>query len=266
MIIADILAQTKKFAADNAPAILTGVGVAGVVATAYFTGKASFKSYELLMDEKLRQAEEHGVAVRDPNQVILTPQEKVRICWRLYIPAVGAGALTIAAMIASNRISDKRAAALATAFSLGERVFAEYKEKVKEKIGENKARDIQDEIAQDRVNANPPSSSQIIITGNGDHLCYDLYSGRYFLSNMETLKKAQNDTNYQILGDSYASLTDFYYRVGLRGTESSDEIGWTADNEQLELQFSTVLSDDQKPCLAFRFNVKPFRGYWHGHR
>lgn len=257
MTITDILNQAKKFAADNAPAILTGVSVAGVVGTVYLTAKASFKSAEILRrHEALLSNTDHPI----------TTKEKVELCWRAYIPAAGVGALTIAAMIISNRISDKRAAALATAVSLGDRLFAEYKEKVKEKIGENKERDIQDEIAQDRVNTNPPSSAQVIITGDGDHLCYDMYSGRYFKSNMEALKKAQNDTNYQILGDSYASLTDFYGRIGLRSTESSDEVGWTADNEQLELIFSAVMTEEDKPCLAFRFNVKPFRGYWHGHR
>jgi hypothetical protein len=259
MTVADILNQAKKFAADNAPAILTGVSVAGVVGTAYLTAKASFRAAELLTDAQVR------LDLNEKSRP-LEPKEKVQICWRLYIPAAGLGALTIVSMISSNRISDKRAAALATAVSVGDRLFSEYKEKVKEKIGENKERDIQDEIAQDRVNANPPSSTQVIVTGGGDHLCYDLYSGRYFLSNMEALRKAQNDTNYQILGDSYASLTDFYNRIGLRGTEGSDEVGWTADSNQLELEFSAVLSDDQKPCLAFRFNVRPFRGYWHGHR
>lgn len=263
MTIADILNHTKKFAADNAPAILTGFGVAGVVATAYLTGKAAFRSAEILAEVEM---EYQNLPENLDRTVWLEPKEKIQLCWRLYLPAVGMGALTIASIIAANRISDKRAAALAAAVSVGDRLFSEYKEKVKEKIGEKKEQEVRDEIAQDRVNQNPSGNSQVIITGTGDHLCYDMYSGRYFNSNVEAIRKAQNEINHQVLGDSYASLTDFYNKIGLSATDSSDEVGWTADNDMLDVEFSTVLSEDQKPCLAFRFNIRPYRGYWHGHR
>jgi len=35
-----------------------------------------------------------------------------------------------------------------------------------------------------------------------------------------------NDTNEQIINDSYAALTDYYDRIGLARTDESDEIGW----------------------------------------
>jgi hypothetical protein len=91
-------------------------------------------------------------------------------------------------------------------------------------------------------------------------LCYDAYSDRYFQSNMEAIKKAQNDTNYMILNSDYASLTDFYNKVGLPKTAFSDEVGWSPD-EGIELHFSSVLSTDQQPCLAFAFEVEPIRDY-----
>ena len=77
---------------------------------------------------------------------------------------------------------------------------------------------------------------------------------------METLKKAQNDTNYQVLNDVYASLGDFYSRVGLARTSISEEVGWNS-NKLLELEFSTTMSEDGRPCISIGFHVDPVRNY-----
>ena len=111
---------------------------------------------------------------------------------------------------------------------------------------------IRDEIAQDRVTKSPPT--EVIITDRGDVLCCELYTGRYFRSEMETLRKAQNDINHEMIsGSPYATLADFYYIVGLPVTSVSQNVGWDVDRI-MELKFSTVLSDDDKPCLAFEYN------------
>ncbi len=91
-------------------------------------------------------------------------------------------------------------------------------------------------------------------------MCFDMYTGRLFLSDMETLKKAQNDVNYDVLNNFYASLTDFYDKIGLAKTTTSDDVGWNSD-KMLELTFSTTMSDDQRPCLAMTFAVEPIRNF-----
>jgi hypothetical protein len=59
----------------------------------------------------------------------------------------------------------------------------------------------------------------------------------------------------------YASLSDFYHLIGLPSTSFSDEVGWTSD-KLLELEISTVLSEDERPCLSIGFNVAPIRNYY----
>lgn len=146
------------------------------------------------------------------------------------------------------------------AYTISERAYEEYRTKVVKHIGSNKEEKIRDEIAQDRVDRKPVSK-EVIIAGSGNVLCFDSYSGRYFNSTMETLKGAQNDTNYQVLNQGYASLSDFYERVGLPATDASEEVGWTQD-KTLELEFSTTLSEDGRPCLSFAFFVAPVRNYF----
>ncbi len=241
------LKMLEKMAIDNSPMLLTAVGVVGTVATAVLTHRAATR---LEQDRILP-----GIGDSP-----LSRKELVKNHWKLYIPPVVVGTLTITSIVGSHRIGSKRAAALAAAYTLSERSFSEYREKVVEKFGETKHRQVQDEVAQDQVNANPISESNVVIMGSGDVMCYDYMSGRYFRSSVEGMRKAANNVNYMILHNGYAPLTEFYNEIGLDPTELSDELGWNQDN-LIELDFSAVVGSDGQPCLAYRFQVKPIRGY-----
>lgn len=238
-----------KLIQDNSPMILTGLGAAGVVTTAYLTGRASFKAAEILAEEA-----EHY-------QTVFPMQRKVELVWKEYIPAILVASVSVAAIVLANRVGTRRAAAVAAAYTLSEKAWEEYRTKIVEKIGDKKEEEYRAELSQERVDNNPVSQSVVII-GAGTVLCYEPFTGRYFMSSVEDLKKAQNDTNYQILHDGYASLGDFYDRVGLPKTGVSDEIGWNAESRQLELRFSAVMSDDQRPCISVEFNHEPIRSFY----
>lgn len=250
--VASLAHKISKSAADNSPLLLTAIGVAGTVTTAILSGKASIKAdrYLRLIDE------EYGTP--------LEPMDKVRLTWKFFVPPAISLVGTAACIICANRIGTRRAAAMAAAYAVSQETFSEYKDKVIEKIGENKERKIRDEVAQDRVNRRPPPED-LAITGDLDVRCYEQFTGRYFSSNMETLKAAQNAVNHQILsGDNSASLSDFYDRVGLNHTQLSDEVGWNVDN-MLELTFSTTVDEKNRPVLAFDYLVVPIRNYFRGY-
>lgn len=244
--------QLEKFLQDNSPTILSVIGVIGTVTTAILTGRATFKAAELIHDE--------DVILRTKQEDLLDSKGKVLLVWKEYIPPVASGAVTVAAIIGANRISVRRAAALAAAYSLAEGRISEYREKMQEKLGITKEQQARAEIAQAEVNRNPVINQTVILTGNGEVLCYDQQAGRYFKSNMEKLRRVQNDINSEVLGNGYSTLRDFYTYLELPETPYCDEVGWTQD-ELLELQFSTVLTDDNTPCLAFEYNYVPIRGY-----
>lgn len=271
MTFTELAKKAQKFTLDNSPFLLTAVGVTGTVATAYLTGRASFKASEVLLKETLRNAD-NDMAIADyvllgehtPTIESLTLKQAINVTWKLYIPAALAGTATIAAVIGANQIGTRRTAALAAAYSLSERAFVEYKSKVIEKIGEKKEVQVRDEIAQDRVNANPLGNREVIIAGSGEVLCMELMTGRYFKSSMEELKHAENRINYHLNNNGYASLGDFHDYIGLARTSMSDEVGWTSE-KLMELQISTTLSEDSKPCLAIDYRVAPVRDYFRLH-
>lgn len=244
MTLATIARQAEKLVADHSPHILTAVGVAGTITTAVLTGKAAFKASSMLAEDS-------------PH---LTTKEVVQKTWKLYIPPVAVGALTVSSIILANQIGTRRAAAMAAAYATSERLAKEYREKVIEKFGETKDQAVRDEVMQDRMNNEPVSKREVIITGGGNVLCYEALTGRYFLSDMESMKKAVNDLNYKVINHYYASLSEFYDLLGLDHTDISDELGWNSD-KLLEPSFGTHIADDGRPALSISFDSTPIRGY-----
>lgn len=222
---------------------MTAIGVSGTLVTAYLTGKASFEASRIIHSEDAPVLPDD----RKEKAKIVVP-----MVWKLYIPAGVSAGLTIASILGALRVQSRRSAAITAAYSLSEKAFAEYKEKVVEQLGTKKEQKIRDEIAQDRVNNNPPGK-ELMIAGSGEVLCCELYTNRYFHSDMESLRKAQNDINAKLFREMYATLNDFYYLVGLSPTSESGNYGWESD-KQMELYFSAVLSDDNRPCMTFEYN------------
>ena len=242
--------QAKQAIAQNSPAILTALGVTGTLTVAYFTGKATFKAADII-----REAEADRKLNDDPE---LDNWDKVDLVWKEYIPAAGIAAMTIASIIGANHISTKRVAAFASAYSMAEKGFTQYKKVVLDKVGEKKEREVRDEVAKQQLAAHPITKSPIIITGKGDHLCFDAHSGRYFQSDIEKIRAAVNDINFQILNSSSmeASLTDYWSLVGLDYTKGSDDIGWTHE-KKLEVYYTSELTKEGTPCLVITFENLP---------
>lgn len=254
MNLNDILNRTLNTVKSNSPEILTALGVSGVLSTSYLVGKASFKASEAI-DEDPRGEVVAGVFYKAD----LSVKEKAQLVWKIYIPAGISGALTIGCIIGASRASGRRTAAAVTAYSLTEKAFTEYKEHVVEQLGEGKEQKLRDEIAQEQVTKNPIGSKEVLVIGTGQILCCELLTHRYFRSDMESLRKAQNDVNAMVVNLLYVSLDDFYDLIGLPHTTNSDKMGWNSD-KLMDLSFSTVLSEDGEPCLAFDYNyTKPLR-------
>lgn len=228
----------------NSPAILTAAGVTGTVTTAYLAAKAGYQTAQRL--------EGQPPGWRDKELI----KEKLLLVWPLYIPPVASGAVTVAAVVFAGREHAKRTMAAVSAYTFAERAFSEYRDRVVEEIGQHKEQVIRDDLAARVVEKNPHDGNVIHI-GEGRVLCCELYTRRYFMSDMETLRRAQNDINEQIINDIYVNLDTFYDTVGLPHTSTSSEIGWDS-NKLMELEFSTVLSEDGRPCLAFSYSyIKP---------
>lgn len=233
----------------HTPEILTGIGIAGMVTSTILAVKATPKAMRLIEEKQNNQEQP------------LTKSEKFKTCWKCYIPTAVTAASSIACLVGASTVHLKRNTALLTAYKLSETALIEYKDKVVETIGEKKEKAIKDSLAKDRIEQNPVTKSEVIVTGGGETLCYDYYSGRYFKSDIERIRGAVNDINREIGNSGYASLNDFYSLIGLSDNEVGNIVGWNTDMRKLEVHFSSMLAENGQPAVVISFMTDPKHGY-----
>lgn len=260
--LSQITKSVRATLTEHSPEILTGIGIASMVTTTILAVGATPTALTIL-DEAAAEKEGRTrtrLAINDLPK-IFPAKEVFLLTWKCYVPAAVTFATGVGCLIGASSVNVRRNAALATAYTLSETALKEYKEKVIETIGEKKEQAVRDSIAKDHIEKNPVGKNEIIVTGKGSTRCYDCISGRYFESDIDKLRKAENELNRQILVDMYASLNDFYDLIGLSPIAMGEDLGWNID-KQPELYFSAQLSDDEEPCLVVNYSVAPRYEYY----
>lgn len=256
--MAKLLKDAKTIVSQHSPELLTGIGIAGMITTTVLAVRATPKALKLIENKK----EELHL---EPTEK-LTPAETVKATWKCYIPAAITGVTSVACLIGASSVNARRNAALATAYNLSASALSEYKEKVVETIGEKKEQAIRDKVAEERLKKEPVNKSSIIVTGNGTSRFYDDISKRRFTSDIEKIRRIQNDLNARMLeGEDYVSLNEFYYELGLEGISFGDDLGWNVSKNgrggMISVDFSAHLDDDNVPCIVLEYVIAPTRGY-----
>lgn len=247
-----IAKNLKGTIVKNSPSIFTGLAVTGLITTTVMACKATPKAISLI-DE----ARENKLESTDKD---LTPVEIVEAAWKCYLPSVLMGGTTIACIICANSINLRRNAALASVCSITETTLKEYQSKVVEELGDKKEQKIRESVSADKLKASVFREDDVIITGNGNTLCFESWTGNYFRSDIDKIKQAFNRLGRDMLGDSFISLNDMYYELNLPNTKLGDLVGWHVDYGVIEPIFTSQLNDRGEPCLVLDYNLEPRYG------
>ena len=243
--------SVERVLTKYSPGILTGIGIAGMMGATFMAVKATPKALYLIETKKEESEVEE-----------LTSVETIKTCWKCYIPAALTTVVSAACLIGASTVSAKRNAALATAYSISEAALREYQEKVVEVIGEKKEKAVRDAVAKDQIERDPVTKSEVvIIDSNSNTLCYEPLSGRYFKSTIDKIKKAEIKLDRQMIQEMYVSLNDFYWEIGLDGTDLGDQMGWNLSKGYMDLSFSSQLADDGTPCAVIVYGIPPVYDY-----
>lgn len=246
--LGDVANMLRKNVKVHSPLILSVAAGVGTLTTAYLAGKASFRAAEVIQND-----EELNPPYANPKAQF---KGRTKLVWKLYIPTAISAGCTIACIASSNHVATKKTLAAHSALALSQRAYSEYRDKVIKEFGARKDEAIRAEMASDRSRQYPPSPATegMVIAGSGNVLCFDQDSGRYFYSDMPTLLKCQNKLNDQLLKRDFQTLNDWYYLIGLDQTSRSNETGWSAEKGLMELEITAIMSEDDRPCLAFDYN------------
>ena len=220
--------STKNFGRAlnrRSPEILIGCGLVGFVTTCVLVAKAAPVARDRL-DDLHKELGEKDEEISKAKVIF----EEAKTVLPVYAPAIVSGTMSCACILCSYRISSKRTAALALSYELAQSNLIDYQNKVREKLGENKEREIQHEINEEKIKSEPVPEeyrNELAYT-DGMTVFKDRY-GRFFRSNMEIVRKAEKKISDRLTTEMYISLNEFYYELGIGSTDAGDDLYFTVE-------------------------------------
>jgi hypothetical protein len=258
MNIASYVKTAKSVITANSPVLLLGTTIAGVVTTGVLSAQAGYKARGIVDRERMNRVNSpeppfdtfYDYLEAFESQVPeLTLQEKAQLTWLTYATAGISGAGTIAAAVGTHTVHTKRANAMAALYAVTSNKLDDMSEKAEELLGPKKTQQLQNEIAQKSIDRKPESGdNEVLMTDEGTELCYDDWSGRYFMSSMPRLEEAINNVNRKLIEEGDASLNEWYDYIGLTGIPMGDEFGWSGG--KISGKFGAVTAKDGRPAIS----------------
>lgn len=271
MNISSYVKTAKSVITANSPVLLLGTTIAGVVTTGVLSAKAGYKARGIVEDERMRR-----VASPEPpfdtfleykeefeaNVPPLTIQEVAQLTWLCYATAGISGAGTIAAAVGTHTVHTKRANAMAAVYAVTSNKLDDMSEKAQEMLGPKKTQQLNNDVAQRQIDRGESvENSEVIMVDDGNELCYDEFSGRYFISSLPRIEAAINSVNRKIIDEGDASLNDYYEYVGLPSIDIGYSFGWSGP--KIDGRFGAVTAADGRPAISVGFYQNPKDGLGH---
>lgn len=193
---------------ENLPHILTGVAAVGVVTTAVEAVKAVLKVKKIDANEDDERK----------------PSDKAKsIVWS-FIPAVVSGVLTIVCIVSSDVVHTKRYTSLLGAFVLTKSEFEKHKDDLKELLGPDKTKEIEQQLAEKRLARASSDVDESILKKMrfGDavedskyvkHKVVDLVTGATFKSSYAALLRGEAEVAKEVARTGHTTLEWFYEQI-----------------------------------------------------
>lgn len=222
--------KTKLYLRRRAPAVLTCLSAAGVVATAVLAASGTPKALSLMEEAAKKKGKP------------LTRAETACAALPAYAPAAAVGLGTIACIFGVNILNRHQQASLASAYALLDSYHREYRRKLAELHGEEADREVRDAIVRSRCNFHP------LHVGEPDRkaIFYEEISGESIACYEREVMDAEYHLNRNFALRGTASLNEFYSFLGLPETVYGEEVGWTmADGYSwIDFEHRLVSRDD----------------------
>ena len=234
----------KRLIREATPYVLTGSAIVGIAVTAMFTAKGALRAQDILIRNEARDA---------------AFKRKVQLTWKEFVPALSAAAVTGACVVGLHGVLGRRIASIAAATTVVETQLNKLKTAVKDVATPQ----LREEIQNAAVRSTARETEVPVVADDlaeGSQLCFEAYSGRYFIASMEDVRGGINDVNAQINSNFYASLNDLYDALGLERLRYGDDVGWNTDS-LIEPCFSADLSPDGRPYLVLDYQKAPSHAY-----
>lgn len=287
----------------HSPEILVGVGIAGTVVSTVMACKATLKVNDILEEKKQALNDIHTAMDMvktgeiDPEKytekdmkhdTTIAYAKAAGKLAKIYAPAVIMGALSLGCIVGSSIILHRRNAALAAAYATLSKSFEAYREKVREKYGEEAEKDIRygmttekvEEIVKDANGKDKKVTTEKKVSNIDGYSDYAVYFTKESSPNYDTsdntcnlmfLRAQQNYANDLLRIYKRLTLNQVYDMLGM--THSIDQklykagmvVGWKWEEHNTEgdnkvifdiVETNRKLEDGTiEPAIILDFNV-----------
>lgn len=253
MNLSNALKTAKNVITANSPQLLVGTAIVGVVTTGVLAAKGGYKARGVI---------DEAESERDTP---LNFQEKAQLTWLCFAPSVLTGASTIAATVGVHTIHTKRHAALAGLYAIGASKSDELQAKAEELLGAKKSQLLEDHLAQKAVDRDFEQrgeeflNHEVIVTGKGEQLCREDFTGRYFDGSLNSIESAVNDLN-AILLDGPADMNNLFDYLGIEPSAAGEVFGWKPKTKVM-VKPGSALTPKGKAVINVRFHPAATTSY-----
>lgn len=250
-----IIDAVAKVIKKHAPKIAVGIGGALLLTGGYLLGKEVPK-----YKREVEMAEDQYAA--EIGEEKLPVKAKVKIAVRHFAAPICVIAGGTAALCLSVHENEKRIAigtSAATALSklteIKGKELSEYKEAVKEAVGEEEQGKIESVLAKKK--GEPVAVDDLDIppypTEKGKYWCRDLvFGGQWFQSDVPTLEKCEIELASRLLAEGYGSsapLNDAYDLIGHELINAGEHFGFPYDpgkgHKMVDLRIDSMISNGE---------------------
>lgn len=226
------------------------------------TKKQVAEKYDFSLDEVKEMIRAFKKKRRQPKPGELSKWEVFKAAAPVFVPAVLLLLAGVICIVTANKVHIDRTMAAVAACELSGNALKEYQEKTVEKFGEKADKEIKEEVAKDRIKKNPPENNTVIITGNGDFLCYEPISEQYFKSNTNAVRGAVFNIRDALADEGKCTMNDYLDWLKIDPMPYGDNIMWTASTpSETRIDFSPIYDraspEDDTPCLIIELYPKP---------
>lgn len=223
------------------PDLFLAGGVLCIIGGGLFAIKQTPKAIKILEKKK----EENNV-------------EKTKAVAPLYIPSIILTGVGVASIICSRNMTNRKLAAMTTAYTMSETAYKSYKNKVKDMVEEEKYEEINKEVNRDVLSRNSINDREVHIKTSGDVLFFDNMTSRYFKSSVNEIDKVVNLLNKRLRNEMTIQLNDFYSEIGLPLAKVGCDIGWDIKRGEIEINTNHAsIADDGQPCIVLDYDCWP---------
>jgi hypothetical protein len=247
----------------SSPSLLLGAGIAGMVGSTVLACRATLKLESVLniAQENLKMAktlehEEYSERDRQKDIALIYVQTSVKVA-KLYGPAVVVGGAAVAALVQSHNILSKRNVALTAAYAALEAGFAEYRQRVVEKYGEEEDRNLRYGSRELDVMVDG-KKQKVTRVGEGIPSIYARFFDPLSTSwskepeyNLVFLRCQQNYANDLLRARGHVFLNEVYDMLGVPRSKAGAVVGWVLVGNVRDNYIDFGIFDDNEAVRDF---------------